>query len=206
MKKTLIAIFILLSCFTKIRAQDFQEVSGFILSCDLKELLPFCELELYEDNNLILETITDLNGYFSLNAEKGKQLKLIIKYPFHYSKEIDFIPDNDSILSECLSFYERGEIQSDTTIILVYHYYGFPPHDRVVMGKGLDYGIFWENHGCIIEDSFERQNALIDTLMIMRKGPNWEEEFWNEIEEIRDKIKQEQKLKEKEKKRRKRKS
>lgn len=167
-------------------SQDTLTVTGFVYSCQLKKVLTLGEVKIINVRSDTVNAKTDLIGRYKIfGVQKNEKYKLIFMYPFHKSKSIEILPKTDTIYSTCLELLDKQDIKNDTTTILINHEYGFAPYGELIQTHGLEYGINWMFHGCVVEENFDYHNELNEELLKIRNGEDWEQRFWDEIEQLR---------------------
>lgn len=161
-------------------SQDSLVLSGYLFSKDLNKMLTFSDISI---NGSKIET--DSQGRFEFIGIKGDGYHIDYDYPFHHPEDKIIVLTSDTSIVLGLVMWDTESIKNDTTTLLINHEYGFAPYDESVQNEGRKYGINWEFHGCVVEVDYSYHNEVNNTLLTIRNGERWEQEFWEEVDRLR---------------------
>jgi hypothetical protein len=156
-------------------------LKGILTDCsDSSELiLGFIHLE--QNDSIIEATYTNNNGEFNFKGLKRGTYQLVTNYYYYpiSTTEIKILSNKD--INICISANNPDSLISNLRMQPIYkvYYYGMPKYsdsDLNLIGK--NYGVKWQNLGCVADDKY---NEMINKILSHRNGENWEDMFWSEI-------------------------
>ena len=177
---TILAIFI---CNVAI-GQPTYELKGKLTDCADQTPLIFGHMFLKQGDSIIQTVPIDDKGQFKFKKLPPGTFQLET-YHFYYSVKRQSISiPNDTMAYLCIS-----EGNSDSLLLkynlrqsYTIYYYGLPKYlDKDLNTVGKQYGVKWQNLGCVADDRFDKYNRTIEKILLHRNGSDWKNNFWTEM-------------------------
>jgi hypothetical protein len=181
---TFLATFICNSAF----GQATYELNGKLTDCSDSLPLILGHMLLKQRDSIVQIVPIDDRGQFNFTELRLGTFQLE-SYYYYTNKIQDITITKDTIVTICISEGNSDSLlkifkPSETYTI---YYYGLPKYsDEDLNTIGKQYGVNWQNLGCVSEDRFDKYNETIEKILTYRNGNDWESKFWNEMEKKHD--------------------
>ncbi len=169
------------TCF----GQMNYDLKGELTDCSDNLELILGNILLLQNDNIIKSTYIDDIGEFEFkDIEKGTY-QIQTDYYYYANKTLEItIPSEDKI-KICISEQILDSVMTSTTLRPSYtiYFYGMPKYsDKDLNTVGKEYGVKWQNMGCIVDGNFDKYNEMIEKILIFRNGEEWKNKFWSDVE------------------------
>jgi hypothetical protein len=183
--KKLITILIMLSLISNSFGQSNFVLRGELTDCSDSLELILGTIQLLQNDSVISTTYSDEYGEFKFKDLKQGSYQIQTDYYFYSNKIIDISIPSDNNVNICLSDTMSDSLLTSGRIRPLYtiYYFGMPKYsDENLNEIGKEYGVKWQNMGCVVDDNFDKYNVMIEKILTFRNGLNWEDKFWLEVQ------------------------
>lgn len=169
--------------------QTTYELNGKLTDCSDSLPLIFGHMFLKQGGSIVQTVPIDERGQFKFKELKPGTFQLETYYFYYSAKRQDISITKDTIVTICIS-----EGNSDSLLKIfnprqnyTIYYYGLQKYsDEDLNTIGKQYGVKWQNLGCVSDDRFDKYNKTIEKILTYRNGNDWKKKFWNEMEKKHD--------------------
>lgn len=184
------AIIIIFSLFIhSLNAQNDYELKGKLTDCSDSLPLILGHLILKQRDSIIQVVSSDDKGQFIFEHIGQGTFQLETHYYYYPSKKMKIIIPNDNEIEICIFEGNSDSLLSAFKTMQTYtiYYYGLPEYsDEELNDVGRQYGVKWQNLGCVVRNSFDKYNKMIEKILNYRNGKDWQTKFWTEVEKKYD--------------------
>jgi|TARA_B110001450_G_scaffold254205_1_gene279116 hypothetical protein len=182
-------ILTLLLIFQNSFGQSNFELKGQLIDCSDSSKLILGFIHLIQNDSILSTAYTDDNGDFKFKDLKNGAYQIQTDYFYYPNTTLEIsIPTNNKV-TICLSEKNSDSLLASINLRPIYtrYYYGLPKYsDKYLNEVGKEYGVKWQNLGCVSDDNFDKYNEMIDKILTFRNGEGWRDKFWSEVEQKYD--------------------
>jgi hypothetical protein len=182
--KNATTILIMLFIYQASFGQSDFELSGELTDCSDSSELIFGYIHLLQKDSIISTTHTDDTGAFKFKDIKKGAYQIQTNYFYYANKTLDITIPTENKVNICLSDQESDSALASIRLLPTYtiYYYGLPIYsDKDLNEVGKEYGVKWQNLGCVSDASFDKYNEMVDKILVFRNGEGWKTKFWSEV-------------------------
>ncbi len=173
------------SCNTAF-GQTTYELRGKLTDCLDSKPLILGHMFLKQGDSLVQTVPIDDKGQFNFKELSPGNYQLETYYFYYPIKGQDIAVPSDTTVAICVS--EGNPDSLLNTYKLRHSYtifdYGLSAYsDEDLNTVGQQYGVKWQNLGCVSDDRFDKYNKVIEKILAYRNGKDWKNKFWNEVKQ-----------------------
>ena len=186
--KTIITILTLLTIFICNFAfgQKTYEINGKIKDCNDSLPLILGNMFLMQGDSIIQSVPIDDKGQFKFKELKPGSYQIETYYFYFEVPKYNISITKDTIIDLCVSEGDSDNLLKTfkPTQNYTIYYFGLSIYtDDELNTIGKQYGVKWQNLGCVSNDVFDKYNKVIEKILVHRNGKDWKNKFWTEVEE-----------------------